>query len=254
MHTQGGFFSLSWWWFFMWEKRLIFVKLLPCFRYSYDVRGFPMDISTCSVWSEGEMKIIAGKINVMKQCWHVFALTSSYPPRSKKSCRKKKIQTNWHGNKSTRKTFINDDWRLRNDLPYKAVKQHTEPTRIKLQNHLSKLNVAHTKIFLRHEGGSGRSKGTFFDNQSLIFITSFVDARNWWVNRSLQSCSMGKSMFKQVWLFSTSWLSLGLSTFPFWGRLSRGTRCPPFDYSFIAVCRCFQACNNENNSPRINSL
>lgn len=99
----------------------------------------------------------------------------------------KKIQTNWHGNKSTRKTFINDDWRLRNDLPYKAVKQHTKPTRIKLENHLSKLNVAHTKIFLRHAGESGRSKGTFFDNQSLIFITSFADARNWWVNRSLQS-------------------------------------------------------------------
>lgn len=79
------------------------------------------------------------------------------------------------------KTFINDDWRLRNDLPYKAVK----PTWIKLQNHLSKLNVTHTRAantFYGIQGKSGESKGTFCDNQSLIFITSFAEARNWWVN------------------------------------------------------------------------
>jgi hypothetical protein len=68
---------------------------------------------------------------------------------------------------------------LRNDVPYKAVK----PTRIKLQNHLSKLNVTRMKskseAFLRHAGEkAAASKGTLCDNPSLIFITSFADARN----------------------------------------------------------------------------
>ena len=54
------------------------------------------------------------------------------------------------------KTFINDDWRLRNDLPYKAVK----PTWIKLQNHLSKLNVTHTRAakILRRSGEKWREQ------------------------------------------------------------------------------------------------
>lgn len=134
--------------------------------------------------SEGEIKIIEGKKNQhdakTKQCWHVFSLTSLRSPHRKTSLSTKKTQTNWHGNKSKWKTFINDDWRLRNDLPYKAVKS----TRIKLQNHLSKLNVTHTKAenFYGMQGKSGKSKGTSCDNQSLIFITSFVDARNWWAN------------------------------------------------------------------------
>jgi hypothetical protein len=65
---------------------------------------------------------------------------------------------------------------LRNDLPYKAVK----PTRIKLQNHLSKLNVTHTGAaeFYGIQGKRSWSKGTLCDNQSLIFITNFADARN----------------------------------------------------------------------------
>lgn len=79
--------------------------------------------------------------------------------------------------------LINDDWRLRNDLPYKAVERYTKPTRIKLQNHLSKLNVTHTKKWFFHSVVSeARVKGTPGDYQSLIFITDSAGARNWWVN------------------------------------------------------------------------
>jgi hypothetical protein len=48
---------------------------------------------------------------------------------------------------------------------------------------LSKLNVTHTRseseAFLRHAGEkAAASKGTLCDNPSLIFITSFADAKN----------------------------------------------------------------------------
>lgn len=98
--------------------------------------------------------------------------------------------------------LINDDWRLRNDVPYKAVERYTkQPTRIKLQNHLSKLNVTHTKKWFVREW----SKSQRYARRLSIINFHYELSRSEKL-MGKPSLSKGRSMFKQVWLFSTSWL------------------------------------------------
>ena len=145
------------------------------------------------------------------------------------------------------KTFINDDWRLRNDLPYKAVK----PTWIKLQNHLSKLNVTHTRAanILRHSGEKWREQ-RYILWQSIInfhyelcWSEKLMGKPFFFLPEKVSSFAK-KSTFKQVWLFSTSWCP----------TLEGMKQTHNFFLRREIPSTCFRTCNNENNSQRINSL
>lgn len=150
-----------------------------------------------------------------------------------------------------KETCINDDWRLRNDLPYKAVKWCTKPTRIKLQNHLSKLNVAHTELFLRRCATGGGKWEASEKEQRYITRLSII-------NFHYEFCWCEKLMGEPFPALEGRLCKVCLSRFdcfPLPGFSSTTTgKCWTSPSLSIAVRTCFWACNNENNSPRINSL